>query len=104
MLSADQRNMKASKYIVLAVVLVCVGFIVCRGGLSLRWRVIHDSPLMLYTAFLTEKYGAVPHKDFFDMNMPGTYFINLLPVKAAGQSDLAFRVFDLCYPAACRVH
>ena len=80
------------------IIIVCLGL----GGLalllaiikSLNWRYVHDSPLMIYSAFLIDR-GAVPYRDFFDMNMPGTYAVMWFMGKTLGWSDLAFRVFDL---------
>ncbi len=64
---------------------------------SLRWRMQHDSPIMLYIAFLMDRYGAVPYRDIFDINMPGTYLIYSLLGRSLGYSDLAFRTGDLIY-------
>ena len=62
---------------------------------SMSWRVMHDSPLMLYAAFLMDRFGYVPYRDFFDMNMPGTYFFYYLLGRIFGYSDTAMRVVDL---------
>jgi hypothetical protein len=61
---------------------------------SLHWRYVRDSPLMIYTGFLVAG-GAVPYRDFFDMNMPGTYFIMWAFGRVFGWNDLGFRIFDL---------
>ena len=61
---------------------------------SLRWPYIHDSPLMLYAGWLVAQ-GAVPYRDLFDMNMPGTYFVMWALGSLFGWSELAFRTFDL---------
>jgi hypothetical protein len=61
---------------------------------SLTWRYCLDSPLMIYAGWLCEN-GWVPYRDFFDMNMPGTYFVMWAMVKLFGSSDFGFRVFDL---------
>jgi len=68
-----------------------------RALLTLRWRMLHDSPLMLYVSLLIDRYDAVPYRDVFDMNMPGTYLINLALARMLGYSDLAFRIFDLLH-------
>jgi len=39
--------------------------------LSLDWPLINDGPLMHYVAWLMHQ-GAVPYRDIFDMNFPGT--------------------------------
>ena len=61
---------------------------------SLRWRYLHDAPLMIYAGFLIDQ-GAVPYRDFFDMNMPGTYFVMWTMGRLFGWTDLASRIFDL---------
>lgn len=66
---------------------------------SLDWRYVHDSPLMIYTAFLIDN-GAVPYRDFFDMNMPGTYAVMWFYGKTLGWTYFGFRVFDLLYLTA----
>ena len=61
---------------------------------SLRWPYIHDSPLMLYAGWRLAQ-GAVPYRDLFDMNMPGTYFAMRALGGLFGWEPLGFRVFDL---------
>src|SRR5438552_4051282 len=41
--------------------------------------------------------GAVPYRDLFDMNQPGTYLVHLAVLRTLGGSDLAWRVFDLAW-------
>ncbi len=62
--------------------------------LSLHWRFERDSPLMVYAGWLVA-HGAVPYRDFFDMNMPGTYFIMSVMGYLFGWSAAGFRIFDL---------
>jgi hypothetical protein len=61
---------------------------------SLGWRIVHDSPLMLYTGYLLD-LGLVPYVDFFDMNPPGTHLLNWLVYRAIADSDLEFRALEL---------
>lgn len=68
--------------------------------LSLRWRMVLDTPILLYLAYLMDKFGYVPYRDFFDMNLPGTYFVNLAIGKVFGYGDLGVRVADLVYLGA----
>ena len=63
---------------------------------SLKWRYMHDSPIMFYLSSLVSSYGWVPYRDFFDMNMPGTYFAYTLLGSLFGFSDIGVRVADLC--------
>jgi len=79
--------------------IVIFGFItlVClaQAAASLRWRIEHDSPLLLYMSLLMDRFGYVPYRDFFDMNMPGAYWMNLLIGRLAGYQDLGYRMVDL---------
>jgi len=79
--------------------IVCFGFItlvfLAQTAASLSWRIEHDSPLLLYMSFLMDRFGYVPYRDFFDMNMPGAYWMNLLIGRLAGYQDLGYRIVDL---------
>jgi len=63
---------------------------------SMQWRYMHDSPIMFYLASMTGGYGKVPYRDFFDMNMPGTYFVYYFFAKLFGFGDVGVRAADLC--------
>jgi len=78
---------------VLAIVFAAVALVLLAAE-SLRWRYVHDSPLMIYAGFMVAG-GAVPYRNFFDMNMPGTYFVMWLMGTVFGWDDSGFRVFDL---------
>ena len=59
--------------------------------MSLGWRLQHDSPIMLYIAYLIENLHYVPYKDIFDMNMPGTFMIHISAIKIFGPDDIGWR-------------
>jgi hypothetical protein len=63
--------------------------------LSLRWRVMHDASLLAYMGMLVERFGMVPHRDFFDVNMPATYLLFAAIERLVGHSDVALRLVDL---------
>lgn len=63
---------------------------------SLRWRMVHDGPIMMYTAMLINRFGLVPYRDFFDMNMPGAHLFYAIIGRCFGYGDLGFRLADLC--------
>lgn len=68
---------------------------------SMRWRMEHDAPVLFYLARLMDQHGFVPYKDFFEVNMPGTYFLYMLVGRAIGYvDDLKYRVVDLVYLGA----
>jgi hypothetical protein len=72
-------------------------FVLAYALVSLRWQIEHDSPLLLYAGFLIEKFGYVPYRDFFEMNPPGTFLVNLGLFRLIGFSDLRFRIADLIW-------
>jgi hypothetical protein len=63
--------------------------------LSLQWRIQLDLPIMLYLSFLKDKFGYVPYRDFFDMNMPGAYEAYSLIGRISGYHDLGVRLVDI---------
>jgi hypothetical protein len=62
--------------------------------ISLRWPLLGDATLWHFAA---EQFslGAVPYRDFIDMNMPLIYAIHAAVIAIGGMGDLTFRVFDL---------
>lgn len=79
---------------VISIVVISLITVEIAALISLKWRYMHDSPIMIYAGYLMSE-GYVPYKDFFDMNMPGTYFVMMVVGRIFGWSDLAFRFFDL---------
>jgi len=64
--------------------------------MSLRWRMQHDSPIMLYITYLIDYFRCVPYKDVFDMNMPGAYYAyGFLGRVFSAYDDTGFRIADL---------
>ncbi len=79
-------------------VFVPLGFVlVYLAVLSLRWRTVHDLPILLYLGFLMENYGYVPYRDFLDVNLPGMHLLSQALWPMVGHGDLALRIFDLGY-------
>src|SRR5262245_13720086 len=64
------------------------------AGLSLQWRVYHDTPILAYCGYLLG-HGFVPFRDFFDMNLPTTYMFFAGLLGTLGGSDVAMRIVDL---------
>jgi len=62
--------------------------------MSLDWGMANDPPYIHYIAWLMSK-GAVPYRDIFDMNFPGTFLLHLSIIKVLGTGDFAWRLFDL---------
>ena len=74
---------------------VAGGLLILAAAASLRWRVIHDTPILIYLGWLIEAHHRVPYRDFFDMNLPGTYAFFALTARFLGAADLGYRVLDL---------
>ena len=68
-------------------------------AISWNWRLLHDAPLMHYVSWRI-LHGAIPYKDLFDMNFPGTYACHMAVLAVLGKSDLAWRITDLAFLAA----
>ena len=66
---------------------------------SLGWPLIHDAPVMHYAAWRIAE-GAVPYRDLFDMNFPGTYLVHLGVLRTLGPGDAGWRTFDLAWLTA----
>ena len=60
---------------------------------SWRWPLVGDASLIHYIAFLIER-GMAPYRDLGDMNMPGSYLIEMAAMHLFGMGDLAWRCFD----------
>jgi len=60
---------------------------------SWRWPLVGDASLMHYIAFLTGR-GWAPYRDLGDMNMPGSYMVEIAAMRVFGMGALAWRLFD----------
>ena len=74
--------------------LVLIYFLIYSIQKSLNWQLVHDASIMHYIAFLLDQ-GQTPYTDFFDFNLPGTYFVHFLLYNIFGSSDVGFRVADI---------
>lgn len=63
--------------------------------LSLDWRMMHDTPLLTYTAYLIEEHGLIPYKDIFETSMPGSILFHIFIGKVFGWEDQGFRYCDI---------
>lgn len=61
---------------------------------TLQWPMVFDGSLMAYIGSRLAD-GAVPYRDVFDMNAPGTYLMHLALYQAIGTDDVAWRAFDV---------
>ena len=68
--------------------------------LSLRWRLGHDTSILLYVTYLIQQHGYVAYRDVFDFSLPGTLAFHYIIVKLFGYGDLGFMVFNLIWTGA----
>jgi hypothetical protein len=66
---------------------------------SWRWPLLGDASLIHYIAFLIER-GWAPYRQLGDMNMPGSFLIELAAMHVFGMGDLAWRIFDFALMVA----
>jgi len=66
---------------------------------SRHWPLVGDSTLMHYVVFLQSK-GAIPYKDIFDINLPGTYLFEALSIRIFGYGAAGWRFYDFTLLAA----
>jgi hypothetical protein len=60
---------------------------------SWRWPLVGDASLIHYIGFLIQR-GWAPYRDLGDMNMPGSFLIEIAAMHLFGMGDLAWRIFD----------
>jgi hypothetical protein len=69
---------------------------------SWRWPLVGDASLIHYIAFLIER-GRAPYRDLGDMNMPGSFLIEMAAMKVFGGGAVGWRVFDFSLLTAAGV-
>lgn len=69
---------------------------------SWRWPLVGDASLIHYIGFLIER-GWAPYRGLSDMNMPGSYLIELAAMHFFGMGALAWRLFDFTLLAIASV-
>ncbi|MCH8745713.1 MAG: hypothetical protein IIB31_08710 [Chloroflexi bacterium] len=70
------------------------------AALSLRWRLGHDTSIVLYVTYLIQQHGYAPYRDVFDFSLPGTLAFNYIIVKLFGYGNLGLMVFNLIWTGA----
>ena len=83
------------KNIVRLILAAVAGLFILNLAVSLQWRIQHDTSILLYITWLMDRFGSVPYRDIFDINMPGTYLFYYLIGKLSGYTDLGVRCVDL---------
>lgn len=66
---------------------------------SRHWPLVGDASLIHYIGFLIQ-HGMAPYRVVGDMNMPGSFLIEIAAMHVFGPGALALRIFDLTLLAA----
>jgi len=90
----NNRNKSATVFLITINSILSLYFLIL-SLFSLNWRMVHDSRILFYIGYLIDKFGAIPYKDIFDMNMPGSYWINALSGCVFGFTDRGFQKSNL---------
>ena len=80
----------------LLVVLTLAGvWLALQALLSLGWRPVQDTPILLYQGYLMDRLGYVPYRDFFDLNTPGVHWFYWMIGNLSAYSLIGYRLIDL---------
>ena len=75
---------------------ICIALALVNAAQSLTWDILWDAEVFSYIGWLVSE-GAVPYRDIFECNFPGTILIYSCIAKFLGTSDFMFRIFDLSF-------
>jgi hypothetical protein len=62
--------------------------------LGLQWRLLQDTPLLHYIAWMATEHDYVIYRDVFETSMPGSFLVHIAIGLLFGYGDLAFRLVD----------
>ena len=69
---------------------------------SWHWPLVGDASLIHYIGWLIER-GWAPYREIGDMNMPGSYLVELAAMHLFGMGDLGWRLYDFTLMGATGV-
>lgn len=81
------------------VLILLAALLIAQAAFSLQWPIAHDEAPLFYEAFLMQN-GHIPYKDFFDFQMPGSFFAYSLLGILSNFGPLRIRILDLILLAA----
>ncbi|UZS00137.1 glycosyltransferase family 39 protein [Chondrinema litorale] len=64
-------------------------------SLSLEWKMMHDTPLLTYVAYLISEHDYKPYSEVFETSMPGSILFHILIGNIFGWEDFSFRICDI---------
>lgn len=84
------------------VLILLAALLIAQAAFSLQWPIAHDEAPLFYEAFLMQN-GQVPYKDFFDFQMPGSFFAYYILGILSNFGPLRIRILDLILLAALSI-
>lgn len=87
------KSRSASALIALVLCLSLTVSALLAAAFSVHWPLVGDASLIHYIAFLIER-GWSPYRQLGDMNMPGSFLVELAAMHIFGPGALAWRLFD----------
>ena len=76
------------------VLILLAALLIAQAAFSLQWPIAHDEAPLFYEAFLMQN-GHIPYKDFFDFQMPGSFFAYYILGIISNFGPLRIRILDL---------
>jgi len=92
-MTGQHRNTKALQTFRLAIALSLAASTALFVAWSWHWPLVGDASLIHYLAFLIER-GMPPYRVLGDMNMPGSFLLEMAAMKVFGGGALAWRLYD----------
>ncbi len=89
--SETSRLLQRFKFILAASLLLSV--LLCQLW-TIHWPLVGDAALIHYIVFLIQ-HGMAPYRVLGDMNMPGSFLVEMAAMRLFGPGALAWRLFDL---------
>ena len=74
--------------------ILLAALLIAQAAFSLQWPIAHDEAPLFYESFLMQN-GQVPYKDFFDFQMPGSFFAYYILGILSNFGPLRIRLLDL---------
>jgi hypothetical protein len=86
----------------MAAIFILMACAVVFGVCTIHWPLVGDPAVMHYVAFLTA-HGMAPYREIRDINLPGSFLLDLAVMRTLGGGALAWRIFDLLLLVAATV-
>ena len=71
-----------------------LGLLALTAVFAFHWRYYHDAPIFFYVSLLIDKFGVIPYRDLYEVNLPGTYAAAWIIGSLTGYSESAVRILD----------